>query len=132
MSIGRSKKFSSAAAGVFSAVSDAILPPVRGLDLDPQTRCRHWHEARDVVAIKMLCCGDYWACIDCHRELADHAARTRPADDATPAVLCGACGHEMTARQYLDCGDACPRCGHGFNPGCRLHRHLYFAVPASP
>ena len=25
--------------------------------------------------------------------------------------------------------DACPHCGAGFNPGCRLHRHLYFDGP---
>ena len=77
--------------------------------------------------MKMPCCDKYWACIDCHSELADHAAERRPLDDPAPAAMCGLCGHEMSARQYLTCNDRCPGCGHAFNPGCHLHRHLYFS-----
>ena len=101
---------------------------VHGLDVDPQSRCRHWHAEHDVVAMRMACCGQWWACIDCHAALADHPAERRPVDDAAPAARCGACGHPMTAAAYLACEDACPHCGHAFNPGCRLHRHLYFVI----
>ena len=39
-----------------------------------------------------------------------------------------ACGEELTVRQYLDCGDRCPACLAGFNPGCKAHHRLYFAA----
>ena len=100
---------------------------VRGLDLDAQTRCAHWHSPLDIVALKMRCCGVYYACRDCHDALADHAAEVWPQREwETSAVLCGACGTELTVSQYLACDDACPACAAPFNPGCKLHRHLYF------
>ena len=101
---------------------------MRGLDLDAQTRCAHWRSPLDVVALKLACCGVYYACRDCHDALAGHAAQVWPPDAAAElAVLCGVCGGELTVAEYLACEDACPRCGAGFNPGCRRHRHLYFA-----
>jgi uncharacterized CHY-type Zn-finger protein len=102
-------------------------PPVMGLDVDAQTRCAHWHSALDVIAIKMRCCQTYYACKDCHDALADHRARVWPRaawDQA--AVLCGVCGLQMSVRGYLDSGNVCPGCAAPFNPGCRLHYHLYF------
>lgn len=104
-------------------------PDVRGVGLDGETRCAHWRSPRDIVAIRMKCCGVYYACKDCHDALAGHAAQVWPlAERDAKAVLCGACGGEMSVRAYLDCADACPSCGAGFNPGCRTHRHLYFAI----
>ena len=44
------------------------------------------------------------------------------------AILCGACGNELTIRQYLACGAVCPACQAPFNPGCQHHYHLYFAT----
>jgi len=100
---------------------------VRGIEVDGQNRCAHWRSQLDVVAIKMKCCGEYYACKDCHDALAGHAARVWPrAEWDETAVLCGACGHEMSVRAYLDCADRCPACGAGFNPGCHLHKHFYF------
>ena len=105
-------------------------PRVLGLELDPETRCAHWHSRLDVIAIRMRCCGEYYACRDCHDALADHSAAVWPHDDwDRPAILCGVCGRELTVRQYLDCGNACPACQAAFNPGCRNHYHLYFAMP---
>jgi uncharacterized CHY-type Zn-finger protein len=102
-------------------------PAVLGLDLDPQTRCAHWRSPLDVIAIKMKCCGAYYACRDCHDALADHPAQVWPREQRDqPAVLCGVCGEELSVRRYMDCGNRCPACGAGFNPGCRLHYHLYF------
>ncbi|MEL7240342.1 MAG: CHY zinc finger protein, partial [Planctomycetota bacterium] len=100
---------------------------IRGVDVDEAGRCKHWHSERDVVAMKLGCCDDWWACIDCHRELAGHDVVRRDPTSDEPAAMCGICGHTMTAAAYFDYGDACPNCGHAFNPGCRLHRHLYFA-----
>jgi uncharacterized CHY-type Zn-finger protein len=75
----------------------------------------------------MRCCGVYYACKDCHVALAGHAIAVWPRGEwDAPAVLCGACGVEMTIREYLDCESRCPACGAGFNPGCRKHHHFYF------
>ena len=107
-----------------------MRPPVRGLDLDPQTRCAHWHSELDVIAIKMRCCGTYYACRECHDELAGHPAEVWPRaqwDEA--AILCGACRSELSVQAYLACENRCPSCGAGFNPGCRKHKHLYFETP---
>jgi uncharacterized CHY-type Zn-finger protein len=108
-------------------VTGVPRPAVRGLDLDSETRCAHWHAPLDVIAIKMKCCGVYYACKDCHEALAAHAIAVWPrAEWDMPAVLCGACGTEMTVRQYLGCDNRCPACGAAFNPGCRNHHHFYF------
>ena len=102
-------------------------PAVAGVEVDVQTRCAHWHSPLDVVAIKMKCCGVYYACKDCHDALAGHATEVWPrAEWNEKAILCGACGAQLTINQYLDSGDRCPSCGAGFNLGCRHHHHFYF------
>lgn len=110
----------------------ATAPTVRGLSVTPLTQCAHWHSARDVVAIRHACCGEYYACVDCHTTLtADaHAPRVWPrAEHANVrAVLCGRCRRELTVAEYLACGSACPGCRAEFNPGCARHYHLYFEM----
>ena len=102
-------------------------PQVHGLTLDPETRCQHYHSQLDIIAIKMRCCGTYYACSQCHDELAGHSAEVWPiADWGEAAVLCGACGTQLSVRRYLGCANQCPSCGAGFNPGCRHHHHFYF------
>ncbi len=103
------------------------LAQVRGIDLDAQTRCAHYHTQRDIVAIKMKCCGVYYACKDCHQVLAGHSIEVWPHGEwDRKAVLCGNCGTEMTINQYLECGSKCPVCEAAFNPGCRNHYDCYF------
>ncbi|HEY3637489.1 MAG TPA: CHY zinc finger protein [Rhizomicrobium sp.] len=100
---------------------------VRGIDLDAQTRCAHYHLPVDIVAIRMRCCDTYYACKDCHDALAGHPLEPWPRSEwSRHAILCGACRTEMSVADYLGCGDACPHCGSAFNPGCRLHHHYYF------
>ena len=102
-------------------------PPVFGLDLDPQTRCAHYHSALDVIALKMRCCGAFYACRECHDAIADHAAGLwRRAERGERAILCGVCGETLSIQAYLACTDRCPACAAPFNPSCRLHHHLYF------
>jgi uncharacterized CHY-type Zn-finger protein len=102
---------------------------VRGIDLDSQTRCIHYNSRLDIIAIKMKCCGFYYACKDCHDALADHAMEVWPRSEwDQPVVLCGGCGIELSIRQYLDCSNICPKCEAGFNPGCRNHYHYYFEM----
>jgi uncharacterized CHY-type Zn-finger protein len=102
-------------------------PVVRGIDLDSQTRCAHYHSAADIVAIKMKCCGVYYACKDCHIALAGHAIAVWPRSERDQqAILCGACGTELTIHEYLQSKSRCPSCGAAFNPGCRKHHYFYF------
>lgn len=104
-------------------------PSVRGIDLDAQTRCLHYHSAADIVAIKMKCCGIYYACKDCHIALAGHAIAMWPRSEwDQQAILCGGCRTELTIRMYLDCESCCPACHAEFNPECRTHYHIYFEV----
>jgi uncharacterized CHY-type Zn-finger protein len=104
-----------------------MCPIVQGVALDTQTRCAHYHSALDIIAIKMRCCGTYYACRECHDELADHAPEVWPkAEWDQAAVMCGACGLEMNVHAYLAGDNRCPACQAPFNPGCKTHHHLYF------
>jgi uncharacterized CHY-type Zn-finger protein len=102
---------------------------VRGVELDAETRCRHYRGPTDIVAIKMKCCGVYYACKDCHEALAGHPIEVWPESEwEQKAILCGACGVEMSIHQYMERESRCPRCGERFNPGCRKHYHFYFGA----
>lgn len=106
-----------------------IRPPVHGLVVDDETRCVHYRSLLDIVAMRFRCCDRYYACRECHDICESHPAMRWPrAAFDEPAVLCGACGAELTVYEYLACHDACPRCGAGFNPGCAAHRGRYFAT----
>lgn len=101
---------------------------VFGVEVDSQTRCAHWNGPLDVIAIRFFCCGRWFPCYQCHSEFVDHEAVPLPFDkrDQPAAVLCGVCGHVMSANEYLGCDSRCPACDAGFNPGCEKHYHLYF------
>ena len=102
-------------------------PCVSGIDLDPQTRCAHYGTPLDIIAIKMKCCGIYYACKDCHEALADHPIQVWPvAMWDHKAILCGHCGEEFSISEYMAAGYKCPACSADFNPGCRNHYHFYF------
>jgi uncharacterized CHY-type Zn-finger protein len=105
----------------------SLKPKVRGVGVDLETRCAHYHSSLDIIAIKMACCDVYYACKDCHKMLAGHGIRVWPRSEwDVRAVLCGACGNELTIHEYMGSGYLCPRCGAAFNPGCRNHYHFYF------
>ena len=102
------------------------MPQVLGSPVDDHTRCTHYRTPLDVVAIKFWCCQEYYPCHLCHGESAGHPAAQWPVKEQdTEAILCGVCRSELSVRDYLAVDD-CPRCGARFNPGCRLHAHLYF------
>jgi uncharacterized CHY-type Zn-finger protein len=104
-----------------------LSPKVHGIDLDAQTRCAHYKTPLDIIAIKMKCCGLYYACKDCHNALAGHAIEVWLHQEwDRKAILCGACGVELTISEYMASGYNCPACSAGFNPGCRNHYHFYF------
>jgi uncharacterized CHY-type Zn-finger protein len=84
-------------------------PEFRGIDLDPQTRCAHYRTALDVISIKMKSCGLHFACKECHESWAGHPIEVWPhAEWTEQAVLCGACGYEMTVKEYMACSYSCP------------------------
>ena len=100
-----------------------------GVDVDLETRCAHYRGPDDIIAIKFKCCGNWFPCHQCHADLTDHPASVWPRGEfETPAILCGACGHQPTIHEYLDCESVCPCCQSQFNPGCAGHRHFYFAT----
>lgn len=102
--------------------------PLGGVEVDEQTRCHHWNDDVDVIAIKFPCCETYYPCFECHEKLTDHEARRWPQERfEESAVLCGVCRTALSIESYLGCGDTCPSCGTAFNPGCRDHHHRYFS-----
>ena len=106
-------------------------PRVLGPVVDDQTRCIHYRTALDIIAIQFACCREFYPCHLCHAESADHPAEQWPvADRDEHAILCGACGHLLTIADYLQ-AEHCPACASPFNPGCKLHTHLYFQAEPS-
>ncbi|MDN5604250.1 CHY zinc finger protein [Rothia sp. HC945] len=104
------------------------LPRVWGDTVDDMTRCVHYHQPEDVVAIRFKCCNRYYPCHLCHAEAEDHEARQWPIDEReTRAILCGGCGSELPIREYM-AASRCPRCAIMFNERCSLHYDLYFDV----
>ncbi|MBE6184578.1 CHY zinc finger protein [Heyndrickxia ginsengihumi] len=102
---------------------------VKGSVLDSETRCVHYHKKIDRIAIKFYCCNTYYPCYECHEEHGCGKHKVWPKEQFDKkAILCGACGYELTIHEYLHCRSNCPNCQASFNPGCNLHRHLYFEV----
>jgi uncharacterized CHY-type Zn-finger protein len=114
-------------ASMLASGTAQMRPEVRGIELDAQSRCTHYSSPLDIVAIKMKCCGGYFACKECHAALADHVLEPWPREEwQRPAILCGACGTELTIAEYIESSSECPDCGARFNPACREHRAYYF------
>lgn len=103
-------------------------PRVLGSVVDAETRCIHYATPLDIIAIRFRCCDEFYPCHLCHQESAGHAAQQWPAGARDErAVLCGACGRVLTIAEYAH-AHACPSCRAPFNPGCKLHWHLYFGA----
>lgn len=102
---------------------------VKGFLTDDETRCKHWHSPLDIIAIKFKCCNTYYACYDCHQEIADHKAKMWSKNErGEKAILCGVCKTELTIQEYFDSLNVCPYCRSSFNPNCSKHYHLYFEM----
>ena len=99
-------------------------PAIHGVDVDPHGRCCHYRSSVDVIANRCATCNAWWACYQCHEQCADHPFGTVSVD-ADNTILCGVCGITMGYELYSRT-HSCPHCGHGFNPGCALHKELYF------
>ncbi|MBM7675956.1 CHY zinc finger protein [Gracilibacillus alcaliphilus] len=102
------------------------MPTIYGLTVDEETRCEHYHQTEDVIAIKFKCCSKYYPCYKCHQACADHSMKRWGKHEFDQyAILCGVCKTELTIYQYLN-SNKCPACAAPFNPGCANHYHLYF------
>jgi uncharacterized CHY-type Zn-finger protein len=100
---------------------------VRGVGVDTLTRCAHYNSPLDVLAIKMKCCGEYFACKDCHDALAGHPLEPWPSERRDElALLCGRCGAGLTIARYLESATQCSFCKARFNPHCSDHHRYYF------
>ena len=105
--------------------SDKIV--VHGTEVNARTQCAHYHFKRDIIAIQHKCCGEFYACSQCHSEAASHPAQVWPkAEFHTQAIYCGSCHQTLSIASYLRCDNTCPHCQAAFNPGCATHYHLYF------
>ena len=101
---------------------------VKGVQVDEESRCAHYHSKVDVVALQFACCEVYYGCYQCHQELADHPPEKWGKDERDrEAILCGHCKNTMTIATYLGVNE-CPSCGHAFNDGCANHYPLYFEM----
>ncbi len=112
------------------SLDDRFAVPLRGIDVDAETRCAHYDGPLDVIALRCGCCDVYHPCYRCHVEVTGREAPPWPrARFDEPAVLCGVCRATLTAQTYLDAEYRCPDCGAAFNPGCAPHWSLYFEAP---
>ncbi|MBO1001984.1 CHY zinc finger protein [Pseudogracilibacillus auburnensis] len=102
---------------------------IKGPVIDQETRCTHYHTELDRIAIKFYCCQTYFPCHLCHEEAGCGETQVWPQDKFDQkAILCGACGKELTINTYLKGTNKCPTCQAAFNPNCKLHEKLYFAI----
>jgi uncharacterized CHY-type Zn-finger protein len=107
--------------------SNAVV--VHGVDVDRETRCAHWHSPLDIITIKFKCCGEWYACSECHTGLTGHdPARWQGDEFEERAILCGHCRSRLSIREYLNSHSTCPRCTASFNPACAKHYDLYFEM----
>ncbi|XBW36752.1 hypothetical protein QEN19_002329 [Hanseniaspora menglaensis] len=108
---------------------------VCGFLIDQETRCKHWHSEKDIIALKFKCCPDkYYPCLSCHKEKNDAAHIVLKyhleKEKDEKLILCGKCKKELTFQEYQSkIGPntlKCPSCLSHFNPGCKLHYDMYF------
>ena len=118
-----------ATTGDESANDDRFDVPLRGVGVDSETRCVHYHTTRDVVAIRFPCCETFVPCFECHEACCEHEAERWPPERFSErAVLCGVCRTKLSIETYLESEHRCPDCKARFNPGCANHRERYFTV----
>lgn len=112
-----------------SGVDPRFSVPLRGIAVDPETRCSHYDSAKDVIAIRFPCCDVYYPCFKCHRETTDHSPARWPGNrQHEQAILCGCCGATLEIARYLNNPHECPECDAAFNSNCIAHHDHYFAL----
>lgn len=101
---------------------------LKGLLVDEQTRCEHYHSPLDIIAIKFKCCDTFYPCYECHQACENHEIEQwKSSEFEEKAILCGRCKEVLTINEYMNT-DVCPYCAGHFNPRCSNHYYLYFEV----
>lgn len=100
--------------------------PIFGDLLDAETRCLHYHSTKDIIALKCFTCRRYYPCYQCHATYETHAYEPYPSWLGDEVVFCGACQTGLTIAAYRQGDGFCSNCSAAFNPGCKLHEHIYF------
>ena len=101
---------------------------VKGLLVDNETRCEHYHSPLDIIAIKCKCCEIFYPCYRCHQFCESHEIiRWKSSEWDEKAILCGHCKKVLSIREYMNT-DICIYCKAKFNPKCANHYHFYFEM----
>ena len=95
--------------------------PLRGIDIDAETRRAHWDDQVDVIALRFACCDAYYPGVSCHEAATDHDPVGWPRDRLSlagglchvveygPAVKCSASvasgASEVPARATSDASE---------------------------
>ncbi|TWT11350.1 hypothetical protein FRX54_03460 [Streptococcus sp. sy004] len=95
--------------------------------VDLETRCLHYHSARDIVALRCFSCRRYYPCYHCHDTYEQHTYQAYSSQSEDEVVFCGACQIGMTALAYRQGKSVCPNCSAAFNPACKEHESIYFS-----
>jgi uncharacterized CHY-type Zn-finger protein len=92
--------------------------------------CAHWHSEKDIVALKCPCHNEFHPCLLCHEDKYGIPPERWPEESwaQEKAILCRVCETALTITDYMTCNATCPKCGVAFNPRCRNHWPLYFAI----
>ena len=89
---------------------------LKGLLVDDETRCEHYHSELDIIAIKFKCCETFYPCYLCHNVCEDHEPKRWSLEELDEkAILCGCCRNTLSIREYMNT-DSCPNCNKQFNP----------------
>lgn len=107
-------------------VSRFFSGQVYGNLVDEETRCLHYHNSRDIIALKCYQCRHYYPCYHCHDQCEGHDYKAYPSKFPDFVVLCGKCRWQMTIDEYRLSAYYCPNCQAAFNPGCKDHETIYF------
>lgn len=99
---------------------------IKGINVDYQGRCQHWHSAVDIVANLCAKCKCFYACYECHDVMNLHKFEPMSINNEERAVMCGVCNYQMTVWSYQHSNYQCPNCHHAFNQRCSLHNNTYF------
>ena len=74
---------------------------IHGTNVNERTQCAHYHSERDIIAIRHKCCDEFYACIQCHEEAADHTPIVwLKSEFHTEAILCGNCQSTLSITSY--------------------------------
>ncbi|WP_438835700.1 CHY zinc finger protein [Streptococcus pluranimalium] len=58
----------------------------KGIVIDDNSRCQHYHSSQNIVALKYADCHSYYACYKCHGAMESHSFKATSADEVKPVI----------------------------------------------